>query len=545
MKKALLAVFLLSAISIAAQQKDTIKVSSILSHATVYYGYGAELQHKAKATLINGMQQVVINDIALQPDATTIQISCPDYVTILSYQHRIFTEAPRPVKANDTLKQLQKKLRDINNEYAINEDVLKRITVLIENNFTTKSKGEISGTELIKLTEYYSAKVQVIKNKLYELLQKREEITDKINIITTRDNETANATDSKQKGQLILQVMTTNAGPAEFDISYFTQTAGWIPTYDIKVASLTNSLKFIYKASVTQSTGLDWKNVKLSLSTRNPNQGNTLPELSADYLQLYVPQLYRNMLKSKTPSADNMTLNEVVITGGYNSSQKGKEDDGADVGNYTLVKESQLNINFEIDLPYDIPSNGKAYSVAIKETSVPATFRHFAIPKLDNDAFLTAQITQWDSLSLLPGSANVIMDNVYIGNTFIDPNTTQDTLDLSLGRDKRIALKRILIKDFTKPVVRGGNKTETYTYEITVKNNKKQPVTMLLKDQYPISKTKEIEVNVISSGDATVNSETGILTWDVKLQPGESKKFRFSYSIKYPKDKTIQTVKIN
>jgi len=545
MKKALLAVLLLSAITLAAQQKDTIKVSSILSHATVYYGYGAELQHKAKANLINGIQQVVINDIALQPDANTLQISCPDNVTILSYQHRIFTEAPRPVKANDTLKLLQRQLKDINNDYTINDDVLKRITVLIENNFTTNNKREVSGTELIKLTEYYDAKVRVIKNKLYELQLKREEILDKINTITKRDNETSNTTAAKQTGQLILQVLATNAGPAEFDISYYTQTAGWIPTYDIKVATLTNSLKFIYKASVTQTTGLDWKNVKLSLSTRNPNQGNTLPELTADYLQLYVPQLYKNMLSGRVAGVQVTTLSEVVISEGYAKKDIVKQEDISNVGNYTLVKESQLNINFEIDLPYDIPTNGKAYSVAIKETSIPATFRHYAIPKLDNDAFLTAQITQWDSLSLLPGTANVIMDNVYIGNTFIDPNTTQDTLDLSLGRDKRIALKRLLVKDFTKPVVRGGNKIETYTYEITVKNNKKQPVTMLLKDQYPISKTKEIEVTVISNGDASVNEETGILTWDVKLQPGESKKFRFSYSIKYPKDKTIQTVKIN
>jgi uncharacterized protein (TIGR02231 family) len=544
MKKALLAVFIWSAISVTAQQKDTIKVSSILSHATVYYGYGAELQHKAKATLMNGMQQVVINDIALQPDASTIQISCPDNVTILSYQHMIFTEAPKPVKPNDTLKLLQKQLRDVNNEYAINEDVLRRITTLIENHFTTDDKKQVSGTELIKLTEYYDAKVRVIKNKLYDLLLKREEITDKINAMTKRDNETANPTGARQRGQLILQVITTNAGPAEFDISYYTQTAGWIPTYDIKVASLTNSLKFIYKASVTQTTGLDWKNVKLSLSTRNPNQGNTLPEITANYLQLYVPELYNKMLSGRVAGVQVTTLNEVVISGGYNTRKTQKLEDNSNVGDYTLVKESQLNINFEIDLPYDIPTNGKAYSVAIKETSIPATFRHYAIPKLDNDAFLTAQVTQWDSLSLLPGTANVIMDNVYIGNTFIDPNTTQDTLDLSLGRDKRIALKRILIKDFTKPVVRGGNKTETFTYEITVKNNKKQPVTMLLKDQYPISKTKEIELTVISNGDAVVNEETGILTWDVKLQPGESKKFRFSYSIKYPKDKTIQTVKL-
>jgi uncharacterized protein (TIGR02231 family) len=542
MKKALFPVFLLLVLTVTAQRKDTVTVTSSLSHVTVYYGYGAELQHKAKATLSNGVQQVVINDIALQPDASTIQIGCPDNVTILSYQHRIFTKPPPQVKANDTLKLLQKQLKDVTNEYTINEDVLKRITVLIDNHFTTDNKKDISGTELIKLTEYYSGKVVVLKNKSYELLLKREEITDKINEITKREAETATL-NSKQIGQMILQVLATNAGTAEFDISYFTSNAGWIPTYDIRVATLDNTLKFVYKASVTQNTGLDWKQVKLSLSTRNPNQGNTLPELTAEYLQLYVPQLYNTML-NRAPAAQVKTLNEVADSEyGLKKNKQRKNDDAGNVGDYTLVKESQLNINFEIDLPYDIPANGKAYNVAIKEANVPATFKHIAIPKLDKDAFLTAGISQWDSLSLLPGTANVIMDNVYIGNTFIDPNTTEDTLNLSLGRDKRIAIKRMQVKEFTKSTVRGTNKTEQVTYEITVKNNKKQPLTMVLKDQYPISKLKEVEVTVISVGDAQVNEETGILTWDVTLKPGESKKFRFSYNIKYPKDKTLQTVK--
>src|ERR1035437_3481688 len=193
MKKVLFPVFLLLGFTISAQQKDTIKVSSTLSHATVYYGYGAELQHKAKVTLGTGMQQVLISDIALQPDASTIQISCPDNVTILSYQHRIFTVPAREVKVNDTVKLLQRQLRDVNNDYAIDEDVLKRITVLIENNFTTNNKREVSGTELIKLTEYYAAKVQVLKNKVYQLQLKKEEITDKINAMTKRESELANA----------------------------------------------------------------------------------------------------------------------------------------------------------------------------------------------------------------------------------------------------------------------------------------------------------------------------------------------------------------
>jgi uncharacterized protein (TIGR02231 family) len=142
----------------------------------------------------------------------------------------------------------------------------------------------------------------------------------------------------------------------------------------------------------------------------------------------------------------------------------------------------------------------------------------------------------------MPGEANIIMDNVYLGKSFIDPNTTADTLNISLGRDKRITVTRLLVKEFSKSKTRGDNKTETFTYEIVVKNNKTKAVDLVVNDQFPVSKVKEVEVVLTDNGQAEVNNETGILKWKVKLEPGESRKFRFSYTITYPKDKRIRNL---
>jgi hypothetical protein len=75
-----------------------------------------------------------------------------------------------------------------------------------------------------------------------------------------------------------------------------------------------------------------------------------------------------------------------------------------------------------------------------------------------------------------------------------------------------------------------------------VKNNKVTTVDMLLKDQYPVSSVKEIEVKLDDAGAAAVNEETGVLTWKLQLKPGESRKVRFTYTVKYPKDKTISNL---
>ncbi len=544
--------FFMAALVTHAQQKDTITTQAGLTGATVYYGYGAELQHSSKATLVNGMQQVVISNIALQPDINTLQVACPENVTILSYYHRIFTPTVPPTppippsKSYDTIKILQKRIGALRNQYSIQEDVLRRISALIDNNFTTPDKQNISSAELIKLTNYYTAQVKDIRDKLYDLDQQRIELDEKVRDISNRINATQvqqiQPELPKSTGQLIMQVLAKGAGTVDFDLSYYTRNAGWVPTYDIRVKTIDNSFKLVYKAMLSQSTGLNWNAVKLNLSTSNPNQGTTLPAISPLQLQLYVPVLYNsiqqnNMTNYSVPvmaDAAKLTLSEVksVNTTGAIST----------VSNFTTLKESQLNTNFEIDLPYDIPSDGNAYSVTIKDEKIPVTYQHFAIPKVDKDAFLMAQLNNWDSLSLMPGQANIIMDNVYLGKSFLDPNTTADTLNLSLGRDKRIAINRKLIKEYIK-TGKGDTKTEMFTYEITVKNNKKQAVALALKDQYPISKVKEIEVTVTDNGKPDEVNEMGIMTWDIKLQPGESRKIRFSYRVKYPKDKILQEIR--
>lgn len=552
-KKALLIVVLFIVNQTFAQKKDTVFASSTLDKATVYFGYGADLHHSSKANLNAGIQELVINNISLNPDIHTIQIACPENVTILSYTHRIFYKYPgvKPIPLNsksyDTLKQLQKRISNLNNEININSELLDKISKMVENNFTTPDKKNISSDELIKLTVYYTDRINTLRQKNYAFRndislcnEKIEEINERLSKI---ESEINNQEERKPVGQLLLQIISKEPGLAEFAVNYFTTNAGWIPTYDVRVKTLDNSFKIVYKALVTQTTGLNWNNVKLNLSTSNPNLSNTVPVLSPLYLQLYVPVLYSRMQDKSAViayAAPVMSANELKFEDMKKQIQS--DESTSDISESLTLRESQLNTNFEIDLPYTIPSDGIAYSVNIKEEKINVSYQHFAIPKIDKDAFLLSRIFNWDTLNLLPGQANIIIDNVYTGKSYLNPNTTKDTLELSLGRDKRIGIERTLKKDYNF-VKKSDNKVEQYIYEIVVKNNKKQPVEMVLNDQFPVSKTKEIEVALKDSDNAEVDKEIGKLSWNVKLQPGESKKYRFSYQIKYPKDKTIQEIR--
>ena len=210
-----------------------------------------------------------------------------------------------------------------------------------------------------------------------------------------------------------------------------------------------------------------------------------------------------------------------------------------DLGDYISVSDKALNVTFDIDIPYDVPGNGKEQNVELKEYTVNGLFKYYAVPKLDKDAYLLCEVSDWEQLNLLPGEANIIFEGTYTGKTFLDPQSTKDTFNLTLGRDKRIVVKREKLKDFSSVKFLGSNKKQVITYELTVKNNKKEPVLVQLKDQYPLSTNKEIEVELLENSGAAINSEIGVLTWSLQLAPGESKKVRMSYSIKYPKDKFV------
>jgi uncharacterized protein (TIGR02231 family) len=216
-----------------------------------------------------------------------------------------------------------------------------------------------------------------------------------------------------------------------------------------------------------------------------------------------------------------------------------KTVDASTIQQFTTLSESQLNTNFEIDLPFNIESDGKVHSVTIKEEKIDARLKNYGVPKLDKDAYLLAEIPDWQKLDLLPGMANIIMDNTYIGKSTIDPNSTADTLNLSLGKDKRVAIKRTVVRDYTSTKISGNFTKQLFTYELTVKNNKLTTVDLLLKDQYPISTIKEVEIKLEDGNGALVNEESGILTWKITLKPGESKKMRFSYTVKYPREMKI------
>lgn len=540
MKKVFSIILFLATATLFAQKPifTTAKVKA----ATVYFN-AAELSQTTSVNLPSGTSEIVIKNVADYLNESTVQIGAPNSVTVLSVQftqnyiseYEIDETNPVIKKVRDSITWTQKEIKKVQIEKYSNQQAS---ALLDQNRTVSGANSGMNVTELMKLVDFYKTKKTELENKVVSLQDIETKLGQKLVSLNEKLEVNTKKEEKNSSGKLIIQVMNEIAGLVNLDINYITNSASWTPFYDLRAENITSPINMMYKAQVVQNTGIDWKKVNLTLSSGNPNQNNQAPLLTSWFLRygdLYDKDMnygIQNKLQGRT---EGVTLNEVVVQGYYKKEK-------SSISNYTTINENQLNVSFDIDIPYDILSNGKPHSVALKEIKLPATYKYYAAPRADKEAFLLAEINDYSKYNLLPGEANIIFEGLYVGKTMINPNQTSDTLNLSMGRDKKISIKREKVVDKSGTRFLSSKKEQTFTFDITVRNNKKEIAELTLKDQYPLSTDKEIEIEVLESSNAKENKETGILTWDLKLNPNETKKIRISYKVKYPKDKIIDNL---
>ena len=534
MKKLILTItILVTAISFA---QKPIFTSAKTKAATVYFS-GAELSQTTSVNLPVGTSEIVIKNVADYLNESTVQIGAPNSLTVLSVQftqnyiseYEIDESNPVIKRVRDSITYVQKEIKKIQIDKYSHQQT---IEMLDQNKAVGGANSGLNVSELIKLVDYYKEKRTELDNAIVTLSERETKWNKTLTDLNNKLVINTQKEDKSSKGKLILQVMNEIAGNVNLDVTYITNSASWQPFYDLRAENINSPINLMYKAKVIQSTGIDWKKVKLTLSSGNPNQNNVAPLLQAWFLRYGYPANYgyqnddkSNQLEMVTVQAAGIKRKKEAVTSSYSIDAE--------------IVENQLNVSFDIDIPYDILSNGKAHSVALKDLKLPATYKYYSVPKVEKEAFLLAELNDYSKYNLLPGEANIIFEGMYVGKTQINPNQTQDTLNLSMGRDKKISIKREKVVDKSGTKFLSSYKEQTFTYDIIVRNNKKEEINMLLKDQYPLSTDKEMTVELLDKDDAKANEETGVLTWEIKLKPNKTKKYRISYKIKYPKDKVI------
>jgi len=316
---------------------------------------------------------------------------------------------------------------------------------------------------------------------------------------------------------------------AIFELRYVVTNAQWKPYYDIRVTDAGLPVTFILKAHVVQQTGEDWKNIKLKLSTANPSISAIKPILNTQYLRFIFPDQVQDVMRKKSLNRNLKQQAEPTMV----------ED--ANAGNTPMfeTQENLVSTEFVAANLYHIPSNSQGARVELLNLSAKSDFSYATTPKLDKSVFTTAQFAGLEIIRQLPAEAEIFYQGTYTGKTFI-AQTVNDTINISLGSDKRILTERKKIKDLTEKSFLGSTKTVTNGYEITVKNNKKEKIAILVEDQIPLSTDKDIEVKLLSNPDnGMFNPTDGKLIWNLRLDPGQAETVKFMFEVKHPKNKMI------
>jgi len=620
-RKLLVAVSLFS-ITIAAQA-DEQKVESKVQKVVVFLN-GAQVTRTAMVHINPGNSTLVFENISPGIDVQSIQVHANGEFTILSVKHELnFLNEQIKQQRIEDLRAKQKSIKDkIDLQNSLASIYQEEENMLVKNQMIA---GQNTGLDLIKLKQaldFQTERLTALKKKEQE---NTAQIADLNKELLKYNQQIAelNKGASTATSNILVTVSSKTALQTDFTLSYVVHNASWFPTYDVRAKNVNSPISISYKANVSQQSGEDWKNIKLTLSTGNPTVAGNKPELNPYFLNFgmyYQPEngtmtaasgkvisnddrqpipgasirVKGSSVRTVTDANGNFTvqlppnshnleisfvgytsqtvpitssllnvslkpaasqLNEVVVTA-YGISADGDSLPGRLAG-LTVSKsdklgysattipigvnkvENQTNIEFNIAMPYSVPSDGKQYTVEINQLDIPAIYQYAVAPKLSTDVFLTARLTDWNKYNFLSGEANLFFEGTFIGKSLINTDATTDTLNLSLGTDKNIVVTRTSLKDLSERQSLGSNKKETKDWQIEVKNRKNQPVNLLVEDQVPVSQNSSIEVETQELSGGLLDKLTGKVTWKMALKPDDDKKLELKYLVKYPKNQSV------
>lgn len=537
--------FLLLHLGLYAQsQHYTLKIEK----ATVFVK-GAELQSTVKVNLQKGENELVLTNVAGDVNNSSITVGATGGVVTesVTFQND-YTDStgvsPRVKLLKDSIEAAEGKRSIIANKVAA---LAEQITIIQANRKIGGSNTNLSTVELQKMLDFTAAKMETLlnqKDKNEKELKKMDErlaaLKEQLDVEQQKEYQPG--------GQIRVKLLAKETSASALTITYVVGDAGWTPIYDIWADGSKQPVKFYYKANVYQNSGVSWDKVHIALSTGNPQEGMQAPTLNPWYISFYTPPVEQEhiqyfMKKGVTRNSIYTLSDSNEATGSsYTWSGNQAPTTPSSLNEFVAVDNGGVNTTFDIDLPYTIPSDGQEHLVAVKQYEVPATYEYFAVPKEDNDAFLLARITNWQELNLLPGKTNIFYENTYVGEGNIDTRNTGDTLSLSLGRDKKIVIKKERDKNLRSKKMIGANERQQFAYTVTIRNTRKEPVSIVVLDQLPVSTDNDLSVEDIETGNAEHNETTGTLKWAISLNGNETKTLHFGFTLKYPKGKTISNM---
>jgi len=529
-----LILFMTGFINLFADNEKEVKAG--IRHITVYPDR-AQISREAPVELAAGTTVLKLGGLSPYIDAQSIQVKGSGDFIILSVNQRNnylenLEDLPEVKNIRNQTEALQMKVED---EKAGISVLREKEAFLVANRAILVKETTFSVEQLKSVMDLYTNNMDQIT---ISILKKNRLIKDYEKQITALQKQIADKFGKQQlpSGEISVTVSCDKPVSGRMTFSYVVSNAGWYPSYDIRVDDITKPVTIFYKANVFQNTGVTWKDVKMSFSNATPWISGDIPELDPWFIDYYYPEpaIRVRGIASGVSRSNAQVMAEMDFV---ETKMEAKEMEAAPVPVQKQIGET--TVTFDILTPCSLASDGKVQTIEIQRTTTPADYKYVTVPKLSPLAYLTGNITGWAEQNLIGGEATLYFENTFVGKSYLNVSQLKDTLTVSLGNDNSILVKREKRQDFTGRRVLGANKTETYSFLITIRNNKLNPVRITVSDQIPISSNSGIEVDIIELTGGKHNSQTGGIKWDMEIKSAETRQLTLTYSVKYPRDKTI------
>ena len=527
-------------------QAEVIPVSSSIGQVTVFSDR-ALVKRDGQQQVPAGEHELVFKDLPYWLDHRSLQFNAKgkQSVRILDISSRDDFQA---TSQQERIAELDRQIKDIENQLAQLADQGKLL--LNKSNYLEayqkgsvqqgKDAPRLSTTELLEIMNFSKTILAEIHTAQRELDNKMAQLQSELAALQEKRGQIPQEETVRSK-TVVVQLDAPMADKLDLSLSYVVPGASWWPNYDASFDSSSNMLKLSYYAQISQQTGEDWNNVKLVLSTAQPMIGAVLPELDPWLVDIRVP---RPEMPAPAALARRKALQ--AMSDQRRSSESFEPLTGATMErvqadasfNTSTAERGLTNTVFNIEKTATVPTGPEDKKVAISVSEFKAGQTYQLVPALQEAVFLTVKATNSNDYPLLQGDLNAFLDGQLIASSNIKTVFPGEPIELAMGTDESISVKREPLKRFTESTgLTGSGKRISYEYQTVIQNNRDQAVELVLHDRFPLSRNEKIEIRRISPSDKEITlKEDGRYEQSVKLAPKEKKTVVQKFSVAYPNE---------
>jgi uncharacterized protein (TIGR02231 family) len=530
----------------AAQAKAAdVEATSVVDAVTVYPD-GASVTRAATAEISAGDNALVLKDfpLALDPSSLRVEGEADTKLTIGAIDTRPPRAAP-PVN----LPELDKRIEALNDERANLQGAISAATArrkFAERFAETSPAGIGEKGEARPISDWRAAfsaveeEVAAADTAIRDAERKQRDIDREIARL-----ESDRAIKPPSKLEVRVDLAAAAAGKATLRITYAVRNARWTPLYDARLDTGAKerkpALELVRRAEITQTTGEDWSNVALSVSTVRTALGSKPPELNS--LIVGYPSPRTRELPASAPMGNlpkPFSRSAKAVDQVAESERAEEQQAAADVGAFQVA--------FKIPGRVSIAASEGAKSLRIATTAIAPDLVVRSVPVIDPTAFLEASFIHNEDAPLLPGRLSVYRDGVFVGRGQMAAAGKEEKVRLGFGADDKIKVLRSVVKrnEGSAGLIVATSKTDERAFKTVIRNGHDFPIRIAIEDQLPVSENEDIQVEMLPSTTPPTTTQLrdrrGVLEWGFEAASGEVKEIAFAWRVRWPKDKGVVMV---